>query len=68
MVWLAKWILSNCTDSRVLIVTDRTELDEQIAKVFDGVGEQIYRTKSGSDLIEQLNKKDKSLLLLLLCG
>ncbi|WP_262501199.1 hypothetical protein [Pseudoalteromonas sp. FUC4] len=34
MVWLAKWIRENITDSRVLIVTDRTELDEQIEKVF----------------------------------
>jgi type I restriction enzyme, R subunit len=31
----------------VLIITDRTELDEQIEKVFLGVHEQIYRTKSG---------------------
>ena len=33
------------------IVTDRTELDEQIEKVFKGVKEGIYRTKSGADLI-----------------
>src|SRR5215210_1481767 len=32
MVWLAKWIRENIRDSRVLIVTDRTELDEQIKK------------------------------------
>ena len=32
------------TDARVLIITDRTELDEQIEKVFKGVNEQIYRT------------------------
>jgi len=34
MVWLAKWIRENVRDARVLIVTDRTELDEQIEKVF----------------------------------
>jgi len=62
MVWLAKWIRSNVTDSRVLIITDRTELDEQIEGVFYGIGETIYRTKSGADLIAQLNTKDKSLL------
>ncbi|MDK2030644.1 DEAD/DEAH box helicase family protein, partial [Klebsiella pneumoniae] len=28
MVWLAKWIRENVPNSRVLIVTDRTELDE----------------------------------------
>lgn len=55
MVWLAKWIRENVKDARVLIITDRTELDEQIEKVFLGVGEQIYRTKSGADLIGVLN-------------
>jgi len=56
MVWLAKWIRENVTDSRVLIVTDRTELDEQIEKVFSGVDEDIYRTKSGRDLVATLNQ------------
>ncbi len=55
MVWLAKWIRENVKDSRVLIVTDRTELDEQIEKVFFGVDEAIYRTKSGANLIATLN-------------
>lgn len=56
MVWLAKWIRENITDSRVLIVTDRTELDEQIEKVFSGVDEEIYRTQSGQDLVATLNQ------------
>jgi type I restriction enzyme R subunit len=56
MVWLAKWIRENITYSRVLIVTDRTELDEQIEKVFSGVDEEIYRTKSGRDLVATLNQ------------
>lgn len=55
MVWLAKWIRENVTDPRVLIITDRTELDEQIEKVFLGVSENIYRTKSGKDLVDRLN-------------
>ena len=28
MVWLAKWIRENVTDARVLIITDRTDLDD----------------------------------------
>ncbi len=56
MVWLAKWIRENVTDSRVLLITDRTELDEQIEKVFKGVDEDIYRTKSGADLIATLDQ------------
>ena len=55
MVWLAKWIRENVKDARVLIITDRTELDEQIEKVFKGVNEDIYRTTSGADLIATLN-------------
>ncbi|ACT11912.1 MULTISPECIES: type I restriction endonuclease subunit R [Pectobacterium] len=55
MVWLAKWIRENMPNSRVLIVTDRTELDEQIESVFMGVDEDIYRTSSGNDLIATLN-------------
>lgn len=55
MVWLAKWLRENRPDSRVLIVTDRTELDQQIETVFKGVSEDIHRTKSGTDLIAALN-------------
>ncbi|MCF8111658.1 MAG: type I restriction endonuclease subunit R [Desulfobacteraceae bacterium] len=56
MVWLAKWIRENVRDSRVLIITDRSELDEQIEKVFKGVNEDIYRTRSGRDLVNVLNQ------------
>jgi type I restriction enzyme R subunit len=62
MIWLAKWIRENVRDSRVLIITDRTELDEQIEKVFKGVDEGIYRTQSGADLIATLNKNEKWLM------
>jgi type I restriction enzyme, R subunit len=62
MVWLAKWIRENIDDSRVLLLTDRTELDEQIEGVFKGVDEKIHRAKSGRDLIKQLNIKEKWLM------
>ena len=55
MVWLAKWIHETYHDSRVLLITDREELDSQIEKVFFGVDEHIYRTKSGRDLLNKLN-------------
>jgi type I restriction enzyme R subunit len=56
MVWLAKWIRENVDDARVLIITDRSELDQQIEGVFNGVDEHIYRTKSGSGLMRTLNE------------
>jgi len=39
MVWLSKLILANNPNARVLIVTDRDELDEQMEKVYKGVDE-----------------------------
>lgn len=62
MVWLARWILANRTGARVLIITDRTELDEQIEKVFKGVNADIHRTRSGSDLLATLNATSESLI------
>ncbi len=62
MVWLAKWIREHVKDSRVLIITDRTELDEQIEKVFNGIDEDIYRTKSGADLVNVLNANEEWLI------
>lgn len=62
MVWLTKWLRENSDDARVLLITDREELDEQIEKVFKGVDENIYRTTSGKDLINTLNQKNEWLL------
>lgn len=62
MIWLSKWIRENVTDSRVLIITDREELDDQIENTYLGVDEKIYRTKSGRDLIRVLNSKTEVLI------
>ena len=62
MVWLTKWIREHVKDSRVLIITDREELDDQIEKLYTGVDENIYRTKSGRDLISVLNQKTEMLI------
>ena len=62
MVWLAKWIRENVPNSRVLIITDRTELDEQIEGVFLGVQEQITRTRSGAELLKLLSQPNPWLM------
>lgn len=63
MVLLAKWILENKPNARVLIVTDREELDEQISeRVFKPAGHDIYRTSSGHDLMTQLGKASPRLI------
>lgn len=62
MVWLTKWILANDPDGRVLVVTDREELDDQIEKLYSGVGETVVRTKSGKDLLGRLNALDDRII------
>jgi type I restriction enzyme R subunit len=62
MVLLAKWILEHLPSARVLIATDRDELDKQIERVFADSGETIYRTSSGHDLMAQLGQATPRLL------
>lgn len=63
MVLIAKWILSNINDSRVLVFTDRKELDKQIKEVFSNTGEKIYRARSCNDLLQTLNEYSKGRLI-----
>ena len=62
MVWLAKWILEHNPKARVLIITDRIELDEQIEKVFKGVNEDIKRTQNGEHLLQMLSHSSERLV------
>ena len=62
MVLLARWILENLPHARVLVVTDREELDAQIERVFHEGGETIHRTQSGDDLMAQLGQAKPRLL------
>ncbi len=62
MIWLSKWILANNSDARVLIVTDREELDDQIEKAYKGVDENIIRTKSGENLVNIINSHEHRLV------
>ncbi|WP_094585112.1 HsdR family type I site-specific deoxyribonuclease [Synechococcus sp. BO 8801] len=56
MVLLARWILANNPNARVVVITDRDELDKQIEGVFGGAGETIKRTSSGRDLMQALGQ------------
>ncbi|MBL8871091.1 MAG: HsdR family type I site-specific deoxyribonuclease [Planctomycetaceae bacterium] len=62
MVLLAKWILENNPNARVAIITDRDELDKQIATVFREAGEKIQRTSSGRDLMNLLGQAKPRLM------
>jgi type I restriction enzyme R subunit len=54
MVLLARWILENNPHARVVIVTDREELDDQIEGIFANAGQTMRRTNSGADLLALL--------------
>ncbi len=62
MVWLTKWLRRNIKQARILIVTDRRELDAQIQGVFEGIGEPIYRADSKKDLLSVLFENKKFLV------
>lgn len=63
MVMLGKWILENIPNSRIVILTDRTELDDQIERVFNDVGEtDIAKTKSGKELLHYLQASKPRLI------
>jgi type I restriction enzyme, R subunit len=62
MVLLAKWILENKPNARVVIVTDRDELDKQIEGVFRDADHHMNRATSGRDLMKQLSSPTPRLL------
>ena len=62
MVLLAKWIMENNPAARVVIITDRDELDKQIEGVFRESNEPIVRTSSGADLMSKLSQAAPRLL------
>ena len=62
MVMLARWILSYNPEARVVVITDRRELDRQIEDVFRDSGERIARATSGRQLMEYLLQPTPRLL------
>ncbi|MCE7864279.1 MAG: type I restriction endonuclease subunit R [Bacteroidetes bacterium CHB5] len=59
MVMLSKAIAleESIEDPRVIIVTDRINLDKQIYKTFLNCGKNVKKARSGNDLIELLKDK-----------
>jgi type I restriction enzyme R subunit len=72
MVLLAKWILENNPNARVAIITDRDELDKQIAGVLTASGAvsdtdaRKIRATSGRDLMSKLGQPTPRVLCSLL--
>ena len=66
MVWLAQWIRENVENARIVIITDRDELDKQIESGFKDAEAKIERAKSGERLIEMLNAANPWLICTLI--
>jgi type I restriction enzyme R subunit len=71
MVLLAKWLLEHDPDARVLIVTDRDELDKQIEGVMKnsgviGVDSPSPRITSRAELEQKLSAPNPRLLCALI--
>lgn len=62
MVWGARMIRESIDNARILILTDREQLDEQIESNFLGVGEKIKRAKSGADLVSLLSNPAETII------
>lgn len=63
MVMMGKWILENVPNSRLVLLTDRTELDDQIERVFRDSGEKdVARTRSGKELMQFLTASQPRLI------
>ena len=67
MVWLAKWIFAHVeNDPRIVIITDRDELDSQMEQGFLNVDERPYRATSGRSLLNALNESNHKLICTLI--
>ena len=71
MVLLAKWLLENEPDARILMITDRDELDKQIAGVMRSTGvipqdAPSPRITSRRELVEKLASPQQRLMCALL--
>ncbi len=57
MVMLAKAISVASSMSRIVIVTDRTDLDDQISKTFRSAGQEPKRAATGENLLSLIEEK-----------
>jgi type I restriction enzyme R subunit len=66
MVWLASYIKANFEDPRVIVITDRTELDVQLSGDFGDAGNNYHRAKSQADLLDTLQNGKEWLITTLI--
>lgn len=62
MVALASYIRRNFPNPRVVVITDRKELDYQLANTFVNGGNKLHQAGSCNDLLDTLNQGDEWLI------
>lgn len=62
MVMLAQKIASVVQNPRIVLVTDRTDLDSQITKTFRKCGKDVENATTGKNLVELLESKNDSII------
>ncbi len=62
MVWLALYIKNNFEDPRVIVITDRTELDLQLTADFSDTANKLHHTISHFDLLNTLQSGSEWLI------
>lgn len=64
MVMLAQAIAleKDIKNPKIVLVTDRVDLDDQITKTFQKCGEPVFNAATGSDLIRHLESKDDAVI------
>jgi len=64
MVMLAKSIAmdTEVPNPKIVLVTDRVDLDEQIYNTFQHCGEEVTKARTGKHLVELLESKSKSII------
>ena len=66
MVWIASFIRDNFKDPRVIVITDRTELDVQLSSDFSDAGNNLHRATSQEDLLKTLQSGKEWLIMTLI--
>lgn len=62
MVALASYIRRNFDNPRIVVITDRKELDNQLAGVFVRGGNELHQATSSDDLLKTLNEGEEWLI------
>nr|MCR5455112.1 type I restriction endonuclease subunit R [Bacteroidales bacterium] len=62
MVMLAQKIATVIANPRIVLVTDRTDLDSQITKTFRKCGKEVLNATTGKELVELLENENNSII------